>query len=271
MYRLLILVAAAGCASAPPPRPLPPDAPHINIQINGSRADDGKIQRCNSEINQAGRINDPSLPVTVTLTLEGNYNKIQVISRARGIVRNEDLPGWDMGRLCREAISAFAPAMAQEPPPGSTPPPPPRTYPPAYGYGYPPPQPYNRYPQPQPYTPAPRAYVPPPPPPRPSGPPALLPAPAGVSADVSGLAATGAAFYQRGDYANAVASFAEANRRAPSPPLLFDCAAAYKMAGKYREAAQHLQLYLDRAPNAPNRAQAEALLQEVRRALGEED
>jgi hypothetical protein len=264
MYRLLALVAVAGCASAPPPRPLPPDAPHINIQINGSRADDGKIQRCNSEINQAGKINDPSLPVTVTLTLEGNYNKIQVISRARGIVRNEDLPGWDMGRLCREAISSFAPAMAQEPPPGAIPPPPPpRAYPPAYGYGYPPP---NRYPSPQP---APRVYVPPPP--RPTGPPALMAAPAGIPADASNLVATGTAFYQRGDYANAVASFVEAQRRAPSPPLLFDCAAAFKMAGKNREAAQHLQLYLDRAPNAPNRAQAEALLQEVRRALGEED
>jgi tetratricopeptide (TPR) repeat protein len=111
-----------------------------------------------------------------------------------------------------------------------------------------------------------------PPQPRPSsGPPALLPAPAGTAAEVAKLVQTGSELYQRGDYANAAASFAEAQRRAPSPPLLFDAGASYKMANRPREAAQHLQLYLDRAPSAPNRAQAEALMGEVRRQLGEDE
>lgn len=191
------------------------------IVVDGDGANDDKRARCDLEIGAVGGIADLSQPVRAVLRVGDGPNRLQVISRARGIVRNDDLPGWDMGRLCREAIAALDLAIPQEP----------------QGYAAPQPQPYQE--------------------------PALLSAP-------GDLAARGLASYARRDYGNALVAFAEANRLQPSAPLLYNLAVCYKLLNRPREAIQHMQLYVDRAPNAPNRAQADALLSELHRLLGNE-
>lgn len=230
-----VVLVLAGCADAerrPDSSVAGRKGQRYAIVVDGDGANDEKRARCDLEIGAVGGIADLSQPVRAVLRVGDGPNRLQVISRARGIVRNDDLPGWDMGRLCREAIAALDLAIPQEP----------------QGYAAPAPQPYGQpqYQQPQPYQE-----------------PTLLSAP-------GDLAARGLASYARRDYGNALVAFAEANRLHPSPPLLFNLAVCYKLLNRPREAIQHMQLYVDRAPNAPNRAQADALLAELHRLLGNE-
>jgi hypothetical protein len=266
--RLLVALGllSVSCASSAERREPPTLAPgavrqRYNVVLNGYRANEDKRARCAREIELAGGVNDPTLPVTVVLTLEDRHNQIQVISSARGVVRSEDLPGWDMGRLCREAIATYPQALAQEPPPGYRPAPPPPSYYPAqpgvYGYAPPPPPP----------RPVPTVRLQP----APQAPPSLLPPPADAAKAVTELTDRGAQFYARGDYPNALVAFAEANRQSSNAPLLFNTALCYKMLNRPQEALQYLQLYVDRAPAAPNRKVAEQLLSEIRRSLGDEE
>ena len=170
------------------------------------------------------------------------------------------LPGWDMGRLCRTALEGIGPVLAQEPPPSYAMQPQPRT-----GGGI------QLAPAPTPYYPAPPpARVVPPPPAR-RGPPSLLPPPPDVPRAVAELAAKGGQSYARGDFTAALTSFAEASRQSSAPALLYDTGVCYKMLNRPQEALQYLQLYLDRAPTAPNRADVDALISEIRRSRGEEE
>lgn len=251
---LVPLLVAVGCSEPAPRPPIVPrggSAPHLFIEVSGLAANEGKQARCTQEAESRGAIVDGAAPVHAVLILEGSVNRLQIVSRVRGIVRDEQLPGWDMGRLCREALDGILPVLAQEPaapPPGYTPPP--ALAQPRYA---PPPAPAYRS------TPA------------PMGPPSLLPPPADAPRPVAALVERGAHAYARGDYPGALAAFTDANRQSSSPPLLFDTAACLQMLRRPREALQSLQLYLERAPSAPNRADAERLAADLRRQLGEDD
>jgi hypothetical protein len=244
--------------NAPPPVPgapppaygAPPPGPggvRIGIALAGPDANPDKQQRCQRVIQERmGFIPDPSAPVTAVLTLRDGHNQLQVISRARGPVRVEARPGWGMERLCLDAAQAAIAVAQQE------------------GAGAPPPG----------YTPAPFAAPNTPPP---AAPPAaaprvsLLPASPGAPKNVAELAQRGQADFARGDYGNALVAFAEANRMSGDPAMLFDTGVCYSMLNRPQEALQHLQLYVDRAPQAPNRAQAEALIAHLHRQMGEEE
>src|SRR5438045_1503557 len=92
----LLLLTFNGCDdSARRPDPVPGTRPglHYAIFLNGSKANDDKRQRCADEILLSSGVVDPAAPVQAVLTLEEGSNKLQIISRARGILRNEDLPG----------------------------------------------------------------------------------------------------------------------------------------------------------------------------------
>lgn len=282
MTRLLVpALLLAACAEAPPPATsnaavaAAPGgaAPHVLVQVTGFAANEGKVQRCNDTVSQLGYVIDPAAPVRAVLILEGSRNRLQIVSRARGIVRNDDLPGWDMGRLCRAAVEGILPVLAQEPPAWSAGPPP--GSPPPSVQLAPAPSPYG-YPSSAP-PPPPRGVAPPPPrsaalpAPGPMVPPALLPPPSDAPRNIVDLARRGEQSFAKGDYANALVAYAEANRIASSPPLLFDTAACYRMLGRPQEALRYVQLYLDRAPGAANRADAERLASELRRQLGDED
>jgi hypothetical protein len=247
MSRLILLVPLLAACSEPAPPPArsganAPPGQHLLVQVTGFAANEGKSRRCSDEVSRAGYVQDPAAPVRAVLILEGPTNRLQIISQARGIVRNENLPGWDMARLCRTAIDGILPVLAQEPPPG--------------------------------YAPAPPPSRPVPPGARPAGPytpPALLPAPADAPKNVVELTRRGEQQFARGDYANALVAYAEANRLDSTPPLLFDTALCYRMLNRPQEALRYVQLYLDRAPQASNRADAEGLASDLRRQLGEEE
>ena len=53
--------------------------------------------------------------------------------------------------------------------------------------------------------------------------------------------------------------------------MVFDTAVCYRMLNRPQEALRYVQLYLDRAPQAPNRADAERFAADLRRMLGEEE
>ncbi len=214
------------------------------IFLNGTKADDGKRQRCAEEVQAAGGVIDPTAPVRAVLTLEEYGNKLEIVSQARGIVQNVDLPKWDMRRLCREALAALAPAIAQEPPPGYRQAPPP---------GYAPQRPI----------PSVRLVA------APVAPPSVLPPDPGAPKAVVELASRGAQSYARGDFPNALVNYAEANRQASSPALLFDLGLCYQGLNRPTQALQYFQLFVDRAPAAPQRADAERMLGELRRQLGD--
>lgn len=248
MHRLLlVLILAPACAasggetraSAPAAQPAVARGGNpYNIVVAGSRSDADRQATCDLEVSAAGGVQDRNLPVRVVLVLEPGSNRLQVVSRTRGMVRDDDLPGWGMGRLCQEAIAVFPAALAQEPRP------------------LPPP-----------------VYVPPPPPTaaRPAPPPSMMPPPDGAPKPVVELMNRGAQAFARKDYTAALAAFGEANQKQSNPPLVFNMGVCFKLLGKSREALQYLQLYLDRAPQAPNRAHAEQLMAEIRRQTGEDE
>jgi hypothetical protein len=274
MTRLLwlapLLVACA--AEAPATRP-GYAGQHLYVQVTGFAANEGKAQRCNDEVQRSGYVPDPMAPVHAVLILEGNTNRLQIVSQARGIVRNEDLPGWDMGRLCRTAIEGILPVLAQEPPPGSYAAAPPSSAPSVQLQ--PAPTPYDQQRAWQEYYARQQQQRRPPPAAKlvqaPSGPPALLPPPADAPKSVTELARRGEQSFARNDYANALVAYAEADRISSSPPMVFDTAVCYRMLNRPQEALRYVQLYLDRAPQAPNRADAERFADDLRRMLGQEE
>jgi regulator of sirC expression with transglutaminase-like and TPR domain len=85
---------------------------------------------------------------------------------------------------------------------------------------------------------------------------------------VASLAQRGLNDFGRRDYANALVAFAEASRASNDPAMLFDTGLCYYMLHRPQEALQHLQLYVDRAPQAGNRAQADALIGDLHRQMG---
>ena len=67
----------------------------------------------------------------------------------------------------------------------------------------------------------------------------------------------GKQLFDSGDYRGAMSEFATADRLAPSPLLEFNIALCHERLGEKPEAVRRYRLYLDRVPNAQNRAQVE--------------
>lgn len=67
----------------------------------------------------------------------------------------------------------------------------------------------------------------------------------------------GKQLFDSSDYRGAMAEFATADKLAPSALLEFNIALCHERLGEKAEAVRRYRLYLDRVPNAPNRAQVE--------------
>src|SRR3954470_24742165 len=112
MRKFVLVAIVAGCAeTAPPPAqaPINGPAPHVFVQVTGFAANEGKAAPCIDVAQQSGFIVDPAAPVQAVLTLEGGRHRLQTGRPAAAIVRDEPLPGWDMGRLCRTALDGILP------------------------------------------------------------------------------------------------------------------------------------------------------------------
>jgi hypothetical protein len=234
---------------APPPPAYQPPPPQgggwgFGIAIAGPDADDDKREKCQRTVAKyRGNPDSNSAAVTALLYLKDNGNTLQIVSKRRGIVSNTPKPGWSMDKLCEDAAQNAQMILQQE------------------AAGAPPPM-----------APPPGAAAPPP-----SGAPpgtiAVSPMPAskGAPKNVADLAARGLADFGRRDYANALVAFAEAARSGGDAAMLFDTGLCYYMLHRPQEALQHLQLYIDRAPQAPNRQQADALIGDLHRQLGNDE
>jgi hypothetical protein len=252
---------AQDAASAPPPpaygqpppaygQPAPGYAPPPQprghgwaVTVAGPESDDDKREDCRKIVMRMGGTEPGLAQVTALLYLKDDGNALQITSRSRGIVQNQPKPGWSMERLCKDAAMNAQMAWQQEASMGQSAPPPMQSAPP----------------------PAAPAAAPP-------GTIAVSPMPAspGAPRNVADLAQRGLADFGRRDYANALVAFAEASRTSGDPAMLFDTGLCYYMLNRPQEALQHLQLYVDRAPQAANRPQADALLADLHRRMGNE-
>ena len=109
---------------------------------------------------------------------------------------------------------------------------------------------------------------------------ALLAAPVAVrpalAGDDAGIAQArqhfqrGKQLFDAGDYRAAMAEFAAADRAAPSPMLEFNIALCHERLGERAEAVRRYRLYLDRVPNATNRASVEAKIRTLEAEIAAE-
>jgi tetratricopeptide (TPR) repeat protein len=84
-------------------------------------------------------------------------------------------------------------------------------------------------------------------------------------AQARALSTEGLTQFKSGHYDEAIAAFQASYALSPLPPLLFNAAQAYRLQGRCEEALTHYRRYLDAAPEAPNRAAAEARMIEMDR------
>ena len=73
--------------------------------------------------------------------------------------------------------------------------------------------------------------------------------------------------YKLGNFEAALAGYSEAYRLYPAPKLLFNIAQCHRNLGHYEQAIHFYEGYLRELPDARNRADVEALLEETRAAL----
>ena len=261
---------AAGCGGDSAQRPaaatpagLPqfqPGSLVVALTVDGPHADLGKSGRCTEILERNGVIVQPQAQIMAQLTLFEGRHMLRIFRRLSvsdfQLLRQSPKPDWSMGELCtdmiREIVAALQGPPAQGAPTGAS----------GTPHGGPPTEP-----------------PPPPlsPPPGPPGPPPataelqLLPPANALPASAQALVGTAEAAYRAGDFSRAHAAFAEAHRQSGDANLLFDLGLCYVRLGRNAEGLKFLQLYLDRAPNAPNRLATEQKLNELRRALGDDD
>lgn len=280
---LFASVALVGCGGSeasnpgttPASTPLPRFAPGtyvVALTVDGQEADLGKTIRCQEILERNGVLVRPDAGVMVQLTLNEGRNLLRVFRRLSvsdfQLLRQSTKPDWSMGELCTEAVREIVaglsqPAQPAPPPPGGAPP--------------------SQYaPQPVPGAGGPTELPPPgsgPPPvaPPPAAPPratvelAPLPPAGPLQPAAAAMVAAAEQAYRSGDFARAHASYAEAHRQSADVHLLFDLALCYIKLGRNGDGLKYLQLYLDRAPAAPNRPVAEQKIAELRRLLGDDD
>lgn len=274
----IALGASFGCGGSgansggttPSNQPLPRIAPGslvVALGLDGQDADLGKTERCQAVLERNGVMVRPESGIMVQLTLNEGRHMVRIFRRLSvsnfQLLRQAPKPDWSMAELCtdlvREIVAALgAPATAPvtsvgAPPPATTGAPP--ELPPP-GYGGPPPQPYAPPPQAHPVAPV---ELP------------LLPTPASLPPAAAQHAAAGEQAFRAGDFTRAHGAYAEAHRQSGDAALLYNLGLCYVRLGRSADGLKYLQLYLDRAPNAPNRAAVERKLAELRRALGDDD
>ena len=76
----------------------------------------------------------------------------------------------------------------------------------------------------------------------------------------------GRELYDAGDYRGAIAEFAAADQTAPSPLLEYNIALCHERLGEKAEAARRYRAYLDRTPDAQNRAAVEEKIRKLEAA-----
>ncbi len=76
--------------------------------------------------------------------------------------------------------------------------------------------------------------------------------------------------YSLGEFDEAVKEFREAYRLRQEPAILFNIAQAYRQLQKYSEAYFHYKQYLSQKPDAPNRAEVESLIEQMRYQMEQE-
>lgn len=77
-------------------------------------------------------------------------------------------------------------------------------------------------------------------------------------------------YYDEGRFREAAAQFEEAFQLSRRGELLYNAYIAYRDAHEPEEAARTLEMYLDNTPDAPDRVNLQARLEELRRAVAEE-
>lgn len=78
-------------------------------------------------------------------------------------------------------------------------------------------------------------------------------------------------YYDEGRFREAAAQFEEAFQLSQRAELLYNAYIAFRDAHETAEAARTLEMYLDRSPDAPDRVNLQARLEQLRRAVAEEE
>jgi hypothetical protein len=103
--------------------------PHVKVQLVGAGASDDNQRRCDQEVTRSGAIVDGNASVQAIVLLQPGHNRMQVISKNLGTVRDEAVPGA-IDELCGVAVRAVVATIHDEsesrasvmPQPGSVPP-----------------------------------------------------------------------------------------------------------------------------------------------------
>lgn len=80
----------------------------------------------------------------------------------------------------------------------------------------------------------------------------------------------GTALYDLSKFREAAAEYEEAYKAKPDPALLFNIGQAYRLAGELESALRSYRSYLRKVPDAPNRAEVEAHIQQLQRAMSQQ-
>jgi tetratricopeptide (TPR) repeat protein len=89
-------------------------------------------------------------------------------------------------------------------------------------------------------------------------------------AEAKSLYEQGLSHYNLGEFDEAIKSFRAAYAIEPAPGLLFNIAQSFRLKKDYEQATYFYQTYLRLKPDAPNRADVEARLQEMQEALADQ-
>jgi hypothetical protein len=81
----------------------------------------------------------------------------------------------------------------------------------------------------------------------------------------------GKALYEQGEYEKAIAEFKAADALAPSGVNDFNIGLAYEQLGQNAEAVRYLRSYLQRVPDAKNKATVEATIERLEAAMSSEE
>ncbi len=77
--------------------------------------------------------------------------------------------------------------------------------------------------------------------------------------------------YALGEFEDAAREFREAYRLREEPAILFNIGQAYRQMRQWSQAYFHYRQYLSKKPDAPNRAETESLIEQMRRRMDEEE
>jgi tetratricopeptide (TPR) repeat protein len=112
-----------------------------------------------------------------------------------------------------------------------------------------------------------------PPQPQPTPAPAPAPAPSpedAKKAEAKALYEKGLSHYNLGEFDLAIAAFRKSYEISQAPGLLFNIAQSFRLKKDYEQAVYFYTTYLRLKPDAPNRADVEARLQEMQEAIEEQ-